>query len=274
MMGPIQKVKEGRISLSRKIDFTDKPLKGINHMEKQQQLVPTALPPEIAGYLHLIENAASNPDVDVDKLQKLLEMQERILARRAEMAFSGAMSQVQSQTRSIAADALNPQTRSKYASYKALDKALRPIYTSNGFALSFNTEDSPLPEHMRVVCDVSHVEGVSRHYRIDMPTDGKGARGGDVMTKTHAVGAGASYGMRYLLKMIFNVAVGEDDQDGNDVSPSISEEQAATLQAMIEEVKADKDKFLKYMRVEKLSDLPAAKYASAVKALEKKRRAA
>jgi hypothetical protein len=49
-----------------------------------------------------------------------------------------------------------------------------------------------------------------------MPADGKGAKGGDVMTRTHATGSALSYGMRYLLKMIFNVAVGEDDDDGND----------------------------------------------------------
>jgi hypothetical protein len=49
-----------------------------------------------------------------------------------------------------------------------------------------------------------------------MPTDGKGAKGGDVMTKTHAAGAGMQYGMRYLLKGIFNVAIGEEDKDGND----------------------------------------------------------
>jgi hypothetical protein len=44
-------------------------------------------------------------------------------------------------------------------------------------------------------------------HRIDMPADGKGAKGGDVMTKTHAMGAAASYGQRYLLKLIFNIAV-------------------------------------------------------------------
>lgn len=70
---------------------------------------------------------------------------------------------------------------------------------------------------VRVLCYVAHAQGHSRTYHIDMPADGKGAKGGDVMTKTHAVGAGASYGMRYLLKMIFNVAVGEDDADGNDL---------------------------------------------------------
>jgi hypothetical protein len=51
-----------------------------------------------------------------------------------------------------------------------------------------------------------------------MPADGKGAKGGDVMTKTHATGAAVSYGQRYLLKMIFNLAVGEVDDDGNGAS--------------------------------------------------------
>jgi hypothetical protein len=58
-----------------------------------------------------------------------------------------------------------------------------------------------------------------------MPVDGKGAKGNDVMTKTHAFGSGASYGMRYLLKMIFNVAVGEDDDDGNGAAMQITEAQ-------------------------------------------------
>ena len=48
-----------------------------------------------------------------------------------------------------------------------------------------------------------------------MPADGKGAKGGDVMTKTHASGAAISYGSRYLLKAIFNLAIGEEDADGN-----------------------------------------------------------
>jgi len=50
-----------------------------------------------------------------------------------------------------------------------------------------------------------------------MPADGKGAKGGDVMTKTHAAGAAGSYGARYLIKGIFNVAVGDDGLDGNEV---------------------------------------------------------
>lgn len=53
---------------------------------------------------------------------------------------------------------------------------------------------------------------------------------------------------------------------------TITEDQEATLVALIEEVKADKQSFLKYMKVSNLSLIPATKYADAVAALEKKRR--
>jgi hypothetical protein len=160
------------------------------------------------------ERMAADPNVSVEKLERLMLMKERIDARQAEMAFNAAMSAAQREIRPIAADAENPQTRSKYASYEALDRALRPIYTQHGFALSFNSGDAP-ENYVRVLCDVTHLDGHAKPYKLDMPADGKGAKGGDVMTKTHAVGSGLSYGMRYLLKMIFNVAVGEGDDDGN-----------------------------------------------------------
>ncbi len=164
--------------------------------------------------LAVIERAARDPAVDVDKMAKLLEMAEKIHARQAESAFDAAMSVTQSEMRPVSRDCNNPQTRSKYASYGALDQAVRPVYSVNGFALSFGTR-STAPDRITVTCRISHRAGHSRDVEIDMPSDGKGAKGGDVMTKTHATGSAVSYGMRYLLKMIFNIALGEFDDDGN-----------------------------------------------------------
>jgi ERF superfamily len=129
-------------------------------------------------------------------------------------AFEGAMSAVQGEMRAVATDSNNPQTRSKYASYYALDRALRPIYTRHGFSLSFDTADGAPDNFLRIVCYVGHRCGHSRTYHIDMPADGRGAKGGEVMTKTHATGSAVTYGQRYLLRMIFNIATGGDD-DGN-----------------------------------------------------------
>src|SRR2546426_2721795 len=182
------------------------------------EIVTTLPSPVIGGgefaFLAMIERAARDPSIDVDKLDRLLQMRERENARVAERAFNTALAEAQTEMHPVAADSDNPQTRSRYASYAALDRAVRPIYTTHGFALSFNTADAPGPEQARILCDVCHAGGHTRRYHVDMPVDGKGARGGDVMTKTHAMGSGISYGMRYLLRMIFNLAIDQDD-DGN-----------------------------------------------------------
>ncbi len=169
---------------------------------------------DAGSIMAVISRAASDPNTDVEKLTRLVDLYDRISARSAEQIYSEAMNATQEEMRPVAADAHNPQTKSKYASYAALDRALRPIYAKHGFSLSFTTADGAPPDHVRVVCKVSHRDGHKEFPHLDMPADGKGAKGGDVMTKTHAIGAAVTYGKRYLLGMIFNIAVGEDD-DGN-----------------------------------------------------------
>jgi hypothetical protein len=183
-------------------------------MELQPKAGP-ALPATVPAdpYFALIDRACTDPAFDVSKLQALMDMREREMRRVAENNFNEAMNRAQKRMRPIATDMDNPQTRSKYASYKALDLAIRPIYTDEGFGVSFDSEDSPKgPDWIRALAYVTNA-GWSRTYRIDMPADGKGAKGGDVMTKTHATAAGMSYAIRNLLKMIFNLAIGEDDRE-------------------------------------------------------------
>lgn len=169
---------------------------------------------ESATILSVIQRAAADPQCDIEKMERLMAMHERMQDKQAETEFNAALSRVQGEMGRIAADATNNQTRSQYATYGKLDSALRPKYTKEGLSLSFGTE--PAPDGMvGMVCFVSHIGGHTREYRAHIPSDGKGAKGGDVMTKTHAFGSGTSYGMRYLLKMIFNVAIGEEDDDGN-----------------------------------------------------------
>lgn len=182
--------------------------------ERQERNVVPAN--ESAALMQVIARAASDPAFDIAKMQALMAMHKQVKAEQAEVAFNEAMNACQREMGPISADATNPQTKSKYASYAQLDRAVRPIYTRHGFALSFDEGASDKPEYVRVLCRCSHSAGHTHVYQTDMPADGKGARGGDVMTKTHAVAAAKSYGKRYLLKDIFNIAVGEGDLDGND----------------------------------------------------------
>ncbi|OAM84199.1 ERF family protein [Devosia elaeis] len=141
---------------------------------------------------------------------------------------------------------------------------MRPIYTKHGFALSFNDGEGAPADWVRIVCHVTN-SGHTRIYHKDMPADGKGAKGGDVMTKTHAVGAAQSYAMRYLLRMIFNVSVGEGDNDGNvaAASPPLTEDQILDLQALVEEYGANAKLLCQRLKVQYLDDLPQSRLKEA-----------
>lgn len=218
-------------------------------VDEEKPMMPTAQP--ATSMIQVIERAATDPNVDMDKMERLLAMKERLDAKEAETEFNQAMSELQSTMGRISADSTNPQTHSQYATYAKLDAKLRPMYTAAGFSLSFDTEESPIPETIKVVCYVSHTAGHTRTYKVDMAADGKGAKGGAVMSRTHAAGSAMSYGMRYLLKMIFNVAVGEDDDDGNQASVTverITEDQVNTIHARITDNGVNMELFLKWLK--------------------------
>lgn len=226
---------------------------------------------EATAIIQIIERMARDVSLPLDRLEKVIELQERLAVRHAETAFNEAMARAQTEMRSVAVDSDNPQTRSRYASYAALDRAVRPIYTRQGFALSFNTGEGAPDQHVRVLCDVSN-GGFTRRYHIDMPADGKGAKGGDVMTKTHAAGSAITYGMRYLLLMIFNIAVSRraDDDDGNaaGVSEFVTEDQAIALRERVEAIGASVRQFCNFLRVDGIAKIPANRLDEAKIALD------
>ncbi len=234
-----------------------------------QPLAPVVPISENTAIVAMIERAARDPAVNIDKLERLIAMRDHMAAVEKEQAFNDAMSRAQADMGRVATDAENDQTHSKYASYAALDRAIRPIYTACGFGLSFNTETGAPENYIRIVCHVTG-HGHTRKYQIDMPADGKGAKGGDVMTRTHATGSAATYGQRYLLKLIFNIAVGTDD-DGNAASNRefISEEQTAALKKLIEDTGGDVTRFCAFAKVEKLENIYASRYDAAVAAVKR-----
>lgn len=240
--------------------------------ERTDAPVARAEQDQSATLLTVIQRAATDPNVDIEKVERMFALYERQQETTAKAQFNAALSRAQARMGRVSADAMNPQTRSYYASYAALDRALRPIYTDEGFAVSFDTEDCPLGDHIRVVMYLSHSGGFTRTYHRDMPSDGMGAKGGAVMTKTHAAGSAQSYGMRYLLRGAFNVAVGDEDDDGNGTHESaITAEQAEELKTMLHDTGSDVQMFLKAMGGHaSVDDLPASVYPKAKSALLKK----
>lgn len=192
----------------------------VEHEPQRVEIVTEPRQPvtEAGAILSLIERAAMNPAIDLDRMERLFEMHSAIAARNAESAYNEAMSLAQAEMAPVSYDAENTHTKSRYTTYGALDRAIRPIYTKHGFSLSFYPGVGAPDGFVRVGCKIAHKDGHSERPEVDMPSDGSGAKGGAVMTKTHATGSAFSYAQRYLLRLIFNLATGESDDDGNAAS--------------------------------------------------------
>lgn len=162
----------------------------------------------------IIERAASDPTFDIDKLQRLLDMQEQHELRTAQNAFSAAHADAEAEMETISADANNPQTRSRYATFAQLDRATRPIYTKYGFSISFTTEPMSTENSLLVVGTLSHRQGHTKRYQVPVPITTVGIQGKAMMTPIHATMSAVSYGRRNLEIMMFNLQIGDDD-DGN-----------------------------------------------------------
>jgi hypothetical protein len=163
------------------------------------------------GLLNFIERASRDPEFDVAKFGELLRMQREIVEEQARRAFNVAMAEAQAEMMPIIRDATNPHTQSKYAKLETIDREMRPIYTRHGFAVRFGSAPSPNNGWIRIVCTVSHTGGYSETNYLDAPPDDKGARGGTSKTGVQAVGSAVTYLRRYLLAMVFNIVLADDD---------------------------------------------------------------
>lgn len=178
----------------------------------EKQLPAVAEP--TADMFQVIARAAADPSVDVAKLERLLALRDRELARVAEAEFHTAMRACQSEIPMIGKDRENAFTHTWYATLERVNDRVVPIYTRHGFNLSFGTTDSKIEGCVRVTCHVSHIGGHSRDYEVNLPLDGAGAKGGNNKTGVQAFGSTVSYGRRYLTLMIFNVTLCGEDTDG------------------------------------------------------------
>jgi hypothetical protein len=122
----------------------------------------------------------------------------------------------------IVRDATNRHTDSRYARLETIDRGMRPIYTRHGFAVRFGSEPSPQPGWLRITATVSHADGYSETCYLDAPPDMAGSRGTANKTPVQAIGSVVTYLRRYLLTMVFNIVLTDEDGDGATGQPAES----------------------------------------------------
>jgi len=161
----------------------------------------------------IIAKVVSDPNCDVDKMDKIISLQERMFDKNAQISFSKAMVACQSDMPMVVATAQNNHTNSTYVKYEHLIAQTKAIIIKHGFALSFGEEVCSKKDNITVSCDVVHLDGYSKKYESTLPIDSAGIGGKVNKTGIHATASAYTYAKRYLFTMIFNIAVADHDDD-------------------------------------------------------------
>lgn len=191
---------------------------------REDRALPAVQGAQPTSLMQAITMAASNPAMDMDKIERLFAMHQKVLAQEAEAQFNDAMSRAQRNIVPVVANQKNTHTNSMYADLAAIARVIAPLYTAEGLSISFdsnrevlNADGKPIPAPpagwFRTVGIVSHSAGHSRIHHIDLPSDTSGSQGKANKTEIQGAISTTTYGRRALTCMVFNVAIG--DNDGN-----------------------------------------------------------
>lgn len=217
---------------------------------------------------------AIDKGVSVESLERLVALHERIADRMAAQEFAVAMSDFQrrcppirkNKKASIRMDS-GASFSYQYAELHEIASVVNPLLAELG--LSYTWDSKSTETSCECTCTVRHVNGHSVTASFSAPIQARSkatsqAQNG-AMALTHA--------KRQALVQVLGLTLCDPDTDAA-VEPSgaITATQAADLECLIEEVKADRGKFLKYMETETVEEIPASEYDRAVAALRRKKK--
>lgn len=154
----------------------------------------------------MFERLASDPNVDVEKLERLIAMQERILVHNARAAFNTAFASMQGEIPAI--EEKGRTNNGTYARLEDIVERVRPILQKHGFTLSHRTE-WPSDKTVKVIGILRHQQGHEVTSEFLSGGDSSGNK-----NAIQALGSAVSYGRRYTTKDLLNIVTRDEDDDG------------------------------------------------------------
>lgn len=217
--------------------------------------------------INLIERACTDPAYDVEKLERLMDMQERVESRIAKWNFDRAVSDFQGECPQIPKKrkiSLGSGPPVPYASYDDMMLIIQPLLTKHGLSVSFDTvyRGEGVADYICKVSGYGHTE--PRTLTLPWPSNMR-------VNDTQKMGAANSYGKRYALQNALNIVVTDEDTDAEGLDVEfITKNQAMALGELLDQLpeqrRAD---FMAWQGVKDICDIPASKYKQALAKLKK-----
>jgi hypothetical protein len=210
--------------------------------------------------------AAVDRGLPVEALERLQALHERVSDRAAATEFARDLATFQQKCPPIAKTSTakvttksGAQYHYKYAELDQIARTIAPFLAELGLSYTW---DSDLRERMLFcVCTLRHVNGHSISATFTAPVESSAG-----MSEQQKHASALTYARRQSLIQVLGLTTTEPDTDGANPEP-ITQQQADDLRAFIEEVGANLTRFLKWAKIQRLEDLPARDYESAINAI-------
>jgi len=218
-------------------------------------------------------NMAVKNGTTPEQLEKLMALHERWEANEARKAYVVAMNAFKINPPEIFKDShVSFETTKGKTSYNhaTLANVVKTIGQSLAkHSLSHRWDIKTLDGGViKVTCVITHKDGHSESVPLQAGADDSGGK-----NNIQAKGSTVTYLQRYTLLAAVGLATTGIDDDGAGSEPVeyITEEQAADLSSLIDDVGANYEKFCQYMAVKALVKIKASDHNKAISALESKR---
>lgn len=234
-------------------------------------ITPTVEPRNLPAVtpMQMLQVAVERGD-DLEKLRQLMDLQDRWEAAQARKAYVAAIAAFKAEPmRILKSKQVNIPGGAKFAHATLADVCDGVVAALSKHGLSHKWELQQEGERITVTCILTHEAGHSERTMLSGLPDDSGKKNG-----IQQIASTVTYLQRYTLMAAVGLAAKDMDDDGRGAGPSkpkITEEQVANLKALLTEVGANEINFLKWLKVESLSDVLATHYDACVKAIEAKR---
>jgi len=216
---------------------------------------------------------AMSKGLDLDKLEKMLELQVKWEERESKKAYFLAMADFRQQPleilkdRKVSFQTSKGKTEYDHASLANVVNVIGAELGSHGLSAAWKTDQGN--SGIKVTCVLSHRNGHSEEVSLTAPPDLSGSK-----NPIQAIASTVSYLERYTLLAITGLSTKDMDNDANPIEPEakINDQQLADITTLQKDAKLSDKEFVKRLKnkfkVEKAEDLTETQAEELIKALD------
>lgn len=215
----------------------------------------------------LVERLIRDPNIDPERIERILDIRAKEEKRIAERAFNEAISAAKGEippivkNRTVDFTSQKGRTNYKHEDLGEIARVVDPILKAHGLSYRFRSQQNG--PKLTVTCIVSHSLGHFEENTLEAGEDHSGNK-----NSIQAIGSTATYLQRYTLKLALGLAA-SNDTDGNvpkqkqPTDEPISDAQVKDLEQLRAATNTDMDQLRGMWNIDELKDLTLSVFPNA-----------